>query len=276
MKKRNEMLKNILSMLFCSIFAIVFHAMLPQDVNQAVMDSVLVEKFGAPVVGSLYFIVLYSLCVIIIQKWGKNVEMDGVELGLRYGLGFGIIYQVGMFELVPGNNWNINVFVNQFWVGFGDLVPVLLLALLIVLVSMKKRGRKIYFRASKKSAGLGFACAVSYFLFRMIGYYTGLTKSAIHEYFVPVVVWTLCMSLAICGMILCWYPIYEKCDKMVIKMLLISFGTNWLWFNSFMALIMKGFLAVVLLRVGIDVVAILVGAYLWYIICEKPKAGKRV
>lgn len=266
-------MKSFLMLLVCSLFAIVFHAMLPQDVNQALMDSVLVETFGAPVVGSMYFIILYTFCMVIIQKYGKDAQMSGLELGIRYGLGFGIIYQVGMFELVPGNDWNVDVFVNQFWVGFGDFVPVLFLALMIVLISMKKRGRKVYFRANKKSVGLGLMCAGSYFVFRMIGYYTGLIASAIHEYFVPVLLWTVLMSLAIYGMVLCWYPIYDKWDtkEMLIKMLFFSFGINWMWFNSFMILIMKDYFIVILLRVCMDLFAVMLGAYLWYIIIKKQK-----
>ena len=199
--------------------------------------------------------------------------MSGLELGLRFGLGFGLIYQVGMFELVPGNLWNAKVLVNQFWVGFGDLVPVLILALLIVLIPMKKSGSKIYFRANKKSVGLGAAVAMSYFVFRMIGYYTGLIASSIHEYFVPVIVWTLIMSLAIFGIVLLWYPIYEKWNKkeMVIKMFLFSFGTNWMWFNSFMFLIRKHFFIIILLRVCIDVIAVIVGASLWHIVSREAK-----
>lgn len=268
-------MKSFLSMLFCSIFAIVFHAMLPQDANQAVMDSIFVEKLGAPVVGSIYFIVLYSFCMIIIQKYGKDTPMSGLELGLRYGLGFGLIYQVGMFELVPGSYWNMNVLVNQFWVGFGDLVPAVILALLIAMFSMKKKGIKVYFRANKNSATLGLGVSVSYFVFRIIGYYTGLITSSIHEYFVPVVVWTMFMSFAIYGMVLLWFPIYEKGNmkEVIVKMLLFSFGINWMWFNSFMLLIKKDMFIVIFLRVCIDIIAVIVGASLWYAFLEKKHKG---
>lgn len=66
-------MKSFLIMLLCSVFAIIFHAMLPQDANQAVMNSIFIEKFGTPIVGSMYFIILYSICMIVIKKYGKDI-----------------------------------------------------------------------------------------------------------------------------------------------------------------------------------------------------------
>lgn len=56
-------------------------------------------------------------------------------------------------------------------------------------------------------------------------------------------------------------PIYLKDDGSIalFQLLVASFGINWIWFNSFMGLIMKGIIGQMILRSGIDVIIMYIG-----------------
>ena len=134
MKKENNMkkiLNIILSILASTIFALLFHKLLPQDANAANANSFLVEKLSFPVVAIIYFLVLFCSCTIAIYFLGSKSCLTRKEIFLRFGISYGLIYFVGMFEIVPGYYWDITVGIKQFFVGIGDAIPAFLIAYLI-------------------------------------------------------------------------------------------------------------------------------------------------
>ena len=121
----------IFSILFTTIFAILFHMLLPADANSSNANSFLVKQFGFPLVATFYFLVLFCHCSITIYYLGLKSKLSKRDIFLRFGIGYGLIYFIGMFEIIPGYEWSISVGINQIGVGLGDAIPALLVAFLI-------------------------------------------------------------------------------------------------------------------------------------------------
>lgn len=265
----------ILSVLGTSLFAIIFHKCLPADANSASANSFLVEKLSFPVVAILYFIILFVLCAIAIYQFGMRSNLSKKDIFLRFGIGYGLIYFVGMFEIIPGADWNMDIAINQIFVGLGDAVPAFLIAFLI--------SRKIEVKSNeqKKSTNkfdykLMLIVAFYTFIIRIIGYNTNLVINAMDEYCAPVVSWTVFFSIIVGFVVALLYPFFVKESKFSVVRFLLSFGCNWFWFNSFMVLICKNYEVAVCLRVSVDLIAILIGIAISTLIVKMRYTNKIV
>lgn len=90
--KKVIILINILAILGSCIFAILSKSLLPSDVNIEDFDSVFVKLIGFPVVASLYFITIYTHNAIVTQFFGRNAKLSAMQIGMRFGICFGLIY----------------------------------------------------------------------------------------------------------------------------------------------------------------------------------------
>lgn len=263
----------ILCVLAAAVFAILVHALLPSpgatlDVTE--FDGFLVQKLGFPVVASVYFIILYLHIWLLIKYYGAKSEVSNKEIGIRYGVAFGVLYLVGMQEVVvsssPFDTYGADFVAFQFFMGLGDAIPVMALCLVVSIFTLRQR--------RERKERLDYRCkncivtvcviAILFFVQRTIGYYVDYLDSDIQQYPIPVLVWTAVTGVAFGIIYLILRPIYEgiKHRKKTIQIVVVSLGLNWIWFNCFMGLILKGLFVKMCIRGGIDVVVVMVGCLL--------------
>ncbi|MCL1965060.1 MAG: hypothetical protein FWF69_08375 [Firmicutes bacterium] len=259
--------------LFSMVFAIAVHASLPAGVDESQFDSIWVGAFGFPVVACLYYLVLFAHCALLTGIFGYRSSLSRMQVALRYGVSFALIYIVGMQEVVveasPFAEWGWAFIRYEFMMGLGDAIPVVLLCLIISYIYIK-RDRKNEYTDEVSIFKKCFAAAlfaIVFFIVRMIGYKTGLYESDIVNYPIQTYAWTILFGMAIGVAYVILYPIYAKKTNWVMNALketILTIGLNWMIFNSFIGLIFKGVMPQMLLRAGIDtmswfIAAIIVG-----------------
>lgn len=261
--KRNII--NIVVVLGASIIAILVHALMPSPgaaVNVSDFDSVLVKQFGFPIVASAYFVVLYVHILLIIKYFVPKSTLSNKEIGIRYGSAFGLMYLVGMQEVVvsasPFDTYGFGFVIYQFFIGLGDAIPVLILCLIVTSINKRRLvSEKEPIKHKIKADIIVVAVvAIVFFVQRTIGYLVGYIESEIQEYPVPVLVWTIIFGVVLGVMHLIIRPIYNDKNntKKIIQIVVLSIGVNWIWFNCFIGLILDGMFLKMLSRSLIDVV----------------------
>lgn len=261
---------NILCILGVAMIAIIVHAIMPSpgaSINEASFDSILVQNFGFPVVACMYFIILYLHIFIVIRYFGARTAISNQEIGWRYGLSFGLIYLVGMQEVVvsasPIHHYGIDFVLYQLFMGLGDAIPAIILCVLIGHFTLKSatadklEGK----RSIKKNIFTVGVISVLFIIERVMGYVLGYIDSDLSQYPLPVLIWTLIFGVTLGGAYILIRPIYRSKNGGLIafQSAVLSLGINWIWFNSFIGLILKDSIGQMLLRSGIDVIVIFVG-----------------
>lgn len=269
-------IKSILLCIFCVIaaamIAIAVHAFLPSPgatVDVASFDSILVKKFSFPIVASAYFVILYLHILIVIRYFGSRTVINNKEMGLRFSLAFALIYLVGMQEVVvsasPIHEYGVDYVLYQLFMGLGDAIPVIILCVIVSRFTLKTiKTEKLDRKPCVKEKVLVVSVITAlFFIERVIGYVIGYLDSDIEEYPIPVIIWTLVFGITLGCAYLLIRPIYnsEKGGIITVQIVIFSLGINWIWFNSFMGLILKDTIGQMLLRSGIDV--IIMGAGVW-------------
>ena len=255
----------ILSVVGAVIIAILVHALLPSpgaSLDTGEFDGALVQAFGFPVVASAYFIILYLHILLVIKCFLQKSTLSNKETGIRYGFSFGLMYLVGMQEVVvsasPFDTYGLDFVTYQFFMGLGDTIPVLILCLLVCGIGRKKLAgeNKTVKYTTKENVIASVVITITFFTERTIGYMAGYLDSDISEYPVPVVAWTAIFGFALSVMYLVIRPIYNNKNnvKRTIQIVVLSIGVNWIWFNCFMGLILDGLFAKMFLRSAIDVI----------------------
>uniref|UniRef100_UPI000564730E hypothetical protein n=1 Tax=Paenibacillus zanthoxyli TaxID=369399 RepID=UPI000564730E len=110
--------------------AIFSKNLLPSAVNIKDFNSIFVKLLGFPVVASLYFILIYTHSASITQLFGKNAKLSNIQLGIRFGICFGLIFLLGMQEVVvnasPFSEWGLDFVIFQFYMGIGEAIIALM------------------------------------------------------------------------------------------------------------------------------------------------------
>ena len=270
MKKVKENCFGMFCVLMSAIIAILVHALLPSPgVSLSVdeFDGILVRKFGFPIVASFYFIILYLHILIVIRSVGAKSTIPRREMGIRFGLAFGCMYLVGMQEVVvsasPCDTYGIDFVLYQFFMGLGDAIPVIILCVLVCVLTKMDIGAKKSKNKNKvqETKIIFVVISMLFFIERVVGYYVGYIDNEFQEYPIPVLIWTLAFGMVMGGIYVLLSPIYEnmKGDTKIIQLLVWSVGVNWVWFNCFMGLILKGLFLKMFLRGGIDILVITIG-----------------
>ena len=274
MKTLHRNIIGIMSVLVAAIIAIAVHALLPSpgatlDISE--FDGILVQLFGFPIVASIYFVILYLHILWVIRYFAPKSYWGNRGIGIRYGLAFGLMYLVGMQEVVvsasPCDTYGLGFVVYQFFIGLGDAIPVMVLCLLVSAVEKKKSDIiNIFIKKNiRKNIVLVFGVAITFFIERAIGYVAGYLDSDIREYPVPVLVWTFIFGVVLGGMYLILRPIYnqENKTKKVFYIVLFTIGINWIWFNCFMGLILDGLFVKMFFRSLLDVLFVMIACLWW-------------
>ena len=263
--------------ILAAVLAILVHALPGSDAGavEEAFDSGAVQLAGFPVVASAYFVILYLQILLVIQHYRKTSPLSKKQTGLRFGAAFGLIYLIGMQEVMlsasPYQTYGIDFIVYEIFMGLGDAIPAFALCFTISTMyvgglhrdtPLANRENDLTIRDAKRKIFIVMLVAAGFFLQRMTGYMIGYIESDIQSCPLPILIWTLLFGLTFGIAYIMLEPIYSVYDerKREIHILILSLGINWIWFNLFIGLIYKGMWVKMLLRGVSDVFAI----YIFY------------
>lgn len=261
--KKQIIITNISAILLASLLAILSKALLPSAVNIEDFNSVFVKLLGFQIVASLYFITIYAHSAIVTQLFGKNAKLSSMQIGMRFGICFGLIFLLGMQEVVvnasPFSEWGFDYVIYQFFMGIGEAIVALVLCIIIAKYAIENKKQDKYLkehRIDNRVLMVGFI-TLTFTIERIMAYKTGVISSDIATFPIPCYGWTILfgITLGCCYIIL--LPIFCS-DKNTVsqsfKLAVITLGLSWIIFNSFIGWIIDGAMIQVLIRSGLDVV----------------------
>lgn len=276
--------KTFLLVIAACFLAIASKIILPSSVNEQNFDSFLVLKFGFPIVATLYFIMIYSHNAFITKFFAAKSELSNTQCGVRFGICFGLIYLMGMQEVVvessPFSEWGIQFVVYQFAMGIGEALMAFLLCFCTdkFIVSPKTPATNKTSLSTKNKITYTLTIAVVFFLERTVLYNAGIISSNIKTFPIPTYIWTFIFGITL-GFCFCLiYPIFSKNKNqqtsphiaeaqktdhkttrtnqtfLCLKICVLSIGLCWLGFNLFIALIFKDSILDIITRWSFDIV----------------------
>lgn len=253
---------NTLAIILAASIAIIVHAVMPAGVNAENFDSIFVKLLGFPVVAVSYFVLLFIHCVIVLRCFGMRSNVPKLQIGIRFGLAFATLYFFGMQEVAveasPFREWGFAFVSYQFFMGVGDAIPVLLLCVTVAYFTLDNANPSIPVQTLSRIEKIKVVTliTVAFLTERAIGYGTGIITSNCNTYPVPCYIWTILFGVVLGCSYVVLYPVFAKEQKkflLPIKLVVLTIGVNWIIFNSFIGLILSGFMSQMLLRSGIDV-----------------------
>ncbi|NLW90998.1 MAG: hypothetical protein GXY34_05300 [Syntrophomonadaceae bacterium] len=263
-----SLMVSILAILCSVAITIAAHAILPASVDGGLLDSALVMLWGFPIVAVSYFLILYTQCTVAVRYIGNRTKSSPWQTGIRFGLAFGLIYLLGMQEIMvdssPFSTYGFEYIKYQFLMGIGDAIPVFMLCVAIALFTIKQvANQPMVSKINMKERLLAVSViAVLFLIERTAGYETGIIQSSCATYTVPCYIWTALLGIVLGYIYTMLYPVLSGEEKWIhvpVRFSLII-GLNWIIFNSFIGLIMKGAMPDALLRSGLDVAALFIAS----------------
>lgn len=269
---------NIFAILGASILAIFSKVMLPCDVNVEDFNSIFVNYLGFGVIATLYFIIIYTHAAIVTQLFGKNAKLSNIQIGMRFGVCFGLIFLLGMQEVIvsasPFSKWGWDYVKYEFFMGFGEAIVALLLCIIIAKYTIRSKENDINLKGNMvyNKVLMVVLIAMMFTIERTIAYVTGIISSDIATFPIPCYVWTIIFGIALGCNYVILRPIFYK-DKNLLrqsfKLVVISIGLSWIIFNSFIGWIIDGAMLQSLIRSGLDIVIIFITVLIGNKICSK-------
>lgn len=269
---------NIFAILGASILAIFSKAMLPCDVNVEDFNSIFVNYVGFGVIATLYFIIIYTHAAIVTQLFGKNAKLSNIQIGMRFGVCFGLIFLLGMQEVIvsasPFSKWGWDYVKYQFFMGIGEAIVALLLCIIIAkyTIRSKENDNNLKGKIVYNKVLMVVLIAMMFTIERTIAYVTGITSSDIATFPIPCYVWTIIFGITLGCNYVILRPIFYK-DKNLLrqsfKLVVISIGLSWIIFNSFIGWIIDGAMLQSLIRSGLDIIIIFITVLIGNKICSK-------
>ncbi|KAL0213613.1 hypothetical protein RCL1_007239 [Eukaryota sp. TZLM3-RCL] len=262
--KSKFLLSNFTVILVSIIVSIVLHAVLPAPVDDIEFDSFLVRHLGFPVVAVSYFIILFSQVAIVIHTFGRFSNMKPLEIGLRFGMALGIIYQLGMQEIVVEathfESWGFDFVVYQIFMGLADSLPTILLCVGICYFTMNYHKETCVSDSKKietrhKIISILFF-ALTFFIQRTIAYNRNWVHSNIDRYPIQTLVWTFLFGTTLGSSYLLLLPVFlteNNFKEYTTKITVIVIGLNWIIFNSFIGFVFANTMIQMLCRSCLDV-----------------------
>lgn len=253
---------NTLAIILAVSIAILLHAIMPADVNPENFDGVFVRLLGFPVVSVCYFTLLFTYCVVLMRYFGKQSYIPKLQIGIRFGLAFALLYFFGMQEVSvetsPFREWGVAFVTYQFFMGLGDAIPALLLCVIVAYFTFDGRNARFTVQTLSRMEKIKVIVLITivFFTERVIGYETGIISSNCSTNPIPCYIWTVLFGIVLgcCYVIL--YPVLAREQNRLllsIKLAVLTIGINWIIFNSFIGLIFSGFMSQMLFRSSIDV-----------------------
>jgi len=238
----------------CAVIAIVVHAVLPEKVDEALLDGVLVLRFGFPAVAVAYFLVLFAQCSVSVAVASPTARTRPLRHGLALGLAFAVLYMIGMQEIMvdssPFAAWGSDFVVYQAIIGLGDAIPVIILC--AVTGALLTGGRTLAGAEYRGGLMAMLVATLTVGTVRWVVSALGIIQSGLGEYPVAVVAWGYLLGLGF-GV---GYVLIARTNTAARAVMIYGVGLNWLIFNSFIGLVFAGTMGDALLRSALDVAAV--------------------
>ncbi len=269
MKRRRKVIIFILGVLLASIVAIVSKSLWPSDIGDENFDSLAVKIFGFPVVASFYFLLIYSYNAAVLIKFSKLSLVSNLQTGLRFGICFGLLYLVGMQEVMveasPCSEWGIEYITYQLIMGSGEALAALLLCLVFAKCLIDKTSNVGVLKIGIKQEIITLVViAAAFTIERALAYETGLIASNVSSFPIPTYAWTVLFGVIMGGCFVLLFPIFSNdltVGRRCFQIAVVILGISWMIFNSFIGFIFKGELWNLLMRSGLDVVTVFLAAW---------------
>ncbi len=251
----------ILTLIFSAAFAIFVHAIFPASVEVDKLDGFLVRVLGFQVVAVGYFLLLYIQCTAAVRYVTRRAGVSNLQAGVRMGISFALVYLIGMQEVLVGSSpftaYGLEYIRYEFFMGLGDAIPVFALCIIIALFTKKNKGGTAIAGEMGRSGSMltVIIIAAGFLIERTIGYETGIVLSEHNTSTVPCYIWTAVFGIVLGCIFVELYPVWGSGRKWInipVKFALVV-GVNWIIFNSFIGMILKGVMSQMLLRSGLDV-----------------------
>jgi hypothetical protein len=255
--KRNQW-KIIRIVLICTLFDIIVHYFGPDTLNTGLPKSVIVKNgLLIPAAILLFFITFGALAgiFVLIQDTLPGTKF---HKGLLYGLSFGGLWFIGMFE--PG----LSPLWLSFFSGLADGLPILLLGILLGVFTATDTGHNLEQRAAKPMLSI-FAVALLYIIGRYFSYAIIHIDSAYSSLPFATFFWTVGMGLWV-GVMVQLLKQGVKGNSPLKRALMFGgliYGTDWLLYNLFMLLFFEISLADLVLRTGTDAIFVSAGVFIF-------------
>jgi hypothetical protein len=238
----------------CAFIAIVVHAALPAQVDEALLDGLLVREFGFATVAVAYFLILFAHCSVAVAASWPTAQSRQLRHGLALGLAFAVMYMIGMQEIAvdssPFSAWGADFVVYQAIMGIGDALPVILLCAIVGAFLANGHVRAAAGRRQGLIAVLVMTLAVGTIRWSMSA--LGVIHSSLADYPIAVVAWGYLLGLGFS----IGYVLLTRANAAGKAVMVYGVGLNWLIFNSFIGLVFAGAMIDALLRSAIDVATV--------------------
>ena len=265
--KRNQW-KIMGIVLLCTVFDVIVHYFGPDTLDTGFPKSVIVKNgLLIPAAILLFFITFGALAgiFVLIQD-----TLPGTKLykGLLYGLLFGGLWFIGMFE--PG----ISPLWLSFFSGLADGLPILLLGILLGVFTATDTNNHLEQRAANPMPSI-VTVALLYTIGRYFSYAIIHIDSAYSSLPIATLFWTVGMGLWVGVM----YPLLKqgvKGNSPLKRALMfggIIYGTDWLLYHLFMILFFDISLADLVLRAGTDALFVAAGVFIFERFVPLSKIG---
>lgn len=265
---RKSIVINAILIIISTILAIVVHALMPATADVTQFDSIFVKWFGFTAVAMFYFIVLFTQCSISVGYIGRRANVPKLQVGIRFGIAFAITYLIGMQEVMlkgsPFSTWGIEFVKYQFIMGLGDGIPTMLLCFTIAFLTLTNNriGNQLQKLSLTKNIEAILIIAIAIFIGRAIGYESGLIVNYTSLYPVACYLWTGCFGISMGCIYVILHSLlsFEKNHSYIPLKFVATIGVNWIIFNCFIGLIIKGFMPQMLFRSGVDVIILFISS----------------
>jgi hypothetical protein len=263
---KNNWWKIILIIIFCGLMNLILHRVFSplESSNIASTEPGFFIKNGllvpAVICWELLTFGVFSVVFTLIQT-----RLPGKRLtkGLLFGLSFGGLYFVGMFESVLLLNSSI---LNELLMGLTDFVTFVLAGVLLgIFTGIDSRQDKNHHNLTPV-----FYIAAFYIIGRYFAYSVLHIQSTYISRPIETLVWTICLGLWV-GMICFILQSGLKGKSYIAQALffgIVVFGSNWLINHLFIGVV-AGFSSDLFIRAGIDSVFSSLGLLTYNKFCKK-------
>ena len=220
--------KTLLIIVFCGAMDIAIHALQKTDLAPGAPSYFRSHGLFVPAV-LVWELLTFSLFAGIFLLIEARLPGKGWQKGFLYGLSFGAMYQIGMFECSLLLHTKV---VNEFITGLSDFFPILLMGILLGIFTAHSDTVQ-----KKRTRGLSILIVAFFYLAgRYFSYAFLHINSAYRSEPLGTFVWTLCMGLWVGAIYWMLQPGVK--GKSVLSrslyFILVIYGPNWIMNHLFM------------------------------------------
>ncbi|MGM9946884.1 hypothetical protein [Floccifex sp.] len=259
------MILDIVSVFSFALMTIGLHIIMPSPkatMDVSVFDSIFVKCFGFSFVATVYFVILFLHILWVIKKYAIHTKLGKWKTGISLGMLYALLYMGGMQEVIVSasflSTYGIDFIIYEFFMGLADAIPAFLLCLFLCCRYALLEKNQIEM-GDKENYIRIIEIVLSFFIWRLFGYITGITDSEFSITPIPVLVWTFVFGM-IFGIGYCMIQLLTDENRGIDFFYIM--GINWIWFNCYIGLIAKNTFLLMFIRSGLDVMAIMTGSYL--------------